>query len=383
MWRCKHSGDWSPCSGGVDAGAKGDSYCADGYRGPRCELCDGPAYTRYFDKLEARCHDCGNVTARSIAAMCCAVLLLLSVFGLNAATHERRGSAGCAAATLRCIQSVQRVWQTAGMRFKLKVLVGFYQCIAAVPSVYNVVPPLGLEEYTRWIHLFEMPSDLENMFIASACLGDYRKRIVLGVSWPIVLVLVFAVGFVGWEIFHVCRRRWNDTVGLRGAVVGGLQRVLPMTLSLTFLVVPSTSTRIFRAFLCEKIEFGDGLVRHYLKADLALRCDSQEYEAMRTTAFAFVAVWPAGIPFLYAVLLWKCRAALRTHVPTPLTRATAFLWSDYTVYWWEPLEMCRKLVLTGWVLVIQGEAELARVIVALLISIAFLTARVSLKPLRR
>jgi hypothetical protein len=35
------------------------------------------------------------------------------------------------------------------MRYKIKALLGFYQCVAAVPSVYNVQPPLGLEEYTR------------------------------------------------------------------------------------------------------------------------------------------------------------------------------------------------------------------------------------------
>jgi hypothetical protein len=54
---CKSDGSWTPCKGGANAGADGDGYCAQGYRGPRCELCDGPAYTRYFDKLEARCHD--------------------------------------------------------------------------------------------------------------------------------------------------------------------------------------------------------------------------------------------------------------------------------------------------------------------------------------
>ena len=35
------------------------------------------------------------------------------------------------------------------MRYKVKALVGFYQCIAAVPSVYNVQPPPGLEHLTQ------------------------------------------------------------------------------------------------------------------------------------------------------------------------------------------------------------------------------------------
>merc|ERR1712227_25674 len=72
-------------------------------------------------------------------------------------------------------------------------------------------------------------------------------------------------------------------------------------------------------------------------------------------------------------------------VPTRLTRATAFLSADYvpSAFWWEPLEMCRKLVLTGWVLLIPAEFEQMRVLVAILVSIAFLAFRLSFKPLRR
>ena len=51
--RCGQSGSWSPCHGGSSAGIDGDGYCAEGYRGPRCELCDGPAYSKFFDKLHA------------------------------------------------------------------------------------------------------------------------------------------------------------------------------------------------------------------------------------------------------------------------------------------------------------------------------------------
>eukprot|EP00966_Prymnesium_polylepis_P111626 2582190-Prymnesium_polylepis.1 len=61
-----------------------------------------------------------------------------------------------------------------------------------------------------------------------------------------------------------------------------------------------------------------------------------------------MAVWPVGIPLLYAVLLWASRDAIREHTPSSLSRATAFLWGDYSVFafWWEPIEMCRKLALT-------------------------------------
>eukprot|EP00966_Prymnesium_polylepis_P220457 5099410-Prymnesium_polylepis.1 len=127
-----------------------------------------------------------------------------------------------------------------------KALVGFCQCISAVPSVFHVVPPVGLEEYTRWIDLLELPADLENIFISSACFGEYRKRhpVVLVSSSPVVLTLVFAA-----ELLHgSCPPSPSSSCQARQQ---GSSR-------------PS-----------ESIEYGNGQTRRYLVADLALSCDAK------------------------------------------------------------------------------------------------------------
>ena len=45
--------------------------------------------------------------------------------------------------------------------------------------------------------------------------------------------------------------------------------------------------------------------------------------------------------------------------------------------------MCRKLALTGWVLLIPSEYEQARVLVAILVIFVFLALRFSVRPLKR
>eukprot|EP00966_Prymnesium_polylepis_P331731 7387302-Prymnesium_polylepis.1 len=82
IWRCKRSGSWSPCEGGSDAGGDGTGYCAAGYRGPRCELCDSA--TRYFDKLDVRCRDCGNIAVKAIAVLCSLAFLILAASASDA-----------------------------------------------------------------------------------------------------------------------------------------------------------------------------------------------------------------------------------------------------------------------------------------------------------
>eukprot|EP00966_Prymnesium_polylepis_P019123 440460-Prymnesium_polylepis.1 len=145
---------------------------------------------------------------------------------------------------------------------------------------------------------------------------------------------------------------------------------------------------IFKTFRCESIEYAPGDSRRYLAADVHLSCDSEEYATTRGIALVMVAVWPIGTPLLYALLLWISRDALLTRKPTQLSRAIAFLSDDcisavirtaavcscrrlsfvripvrtddamgYGTFWWEPLEMFRKLIVTGFVLVPPLELE--------------------------
>lgn len=173
----------------------------------------------------------------------------------------------------------------------------------------------------------------------------------------------------------------------------GLQRTLPLTLVITFALVPSTATLIFRTLLCDPYEYVEPLaiagqtpsIRRYLQGDLTVDCDSAEYQATRGLAFVFIAVWPIGCPALYMLLIWGSIGSHHTRSRRSLLRATAFLTEDYHkgAFWWEPVEMCRKLALVGWVLLIGEQSELARVLVALIVSISFLALHFAVKPTRR
>ena len=58
---------------------------------------------------------------------------------------------------------------------------------------------------------------------------------------------------------------WNSA-----AVLRGFQRILPQALVLTFVLIPSMATRIFRTFLCDAIELRADATRRYLQDDLTL-----------------------------------------------------------------------------------------------------------------
>ena len=74
------------------------------------------------------------------------------------------------------VASLRKLWYRAGMRSKLKAFCGLFQCLAAVPSVYNVSTPPGAEEYTKWMDLLEFPADLGvSIVVPAACFGSYNR----------------------------------------------------------------------------------------------------------------------------------------------------------------------------------------------------------------
>jgi hypothetical protein len=157
-------------------------------------------------------------------------------------------------------------------------------------------------------------------------------------------VLAATFGFVGYKYYRFRNKRKKQPalrdIGciIKASLRGGMEEVLPLILAVTFLLVPSTSTRIFKTFLCDRFAYDDsGQMRRFLHDDLRLSCDQYEYTLTRYTAQVALALWPIGVPVLYFLLLWASKDAILTGKSTKLSSATAFLWGDYqaSAWWWE------------------------------------------------
>jgi len=326
---CKSAGSWSPCVGGADAGSDGDSYCAPGYRGPRCEICNGTT-AQYFDRMDAGCHSCNEIMSRAQTSIVLGTMLLLMLVSavLVAAGRSSRYGARLKG-VVRLARYIRGGWKRAGMRYKVKALAGFWQCLAAVPSIFDMETPADLEHYKVWMNIIEFPVHLGlEVVVPGSCFGEYLNRLLLGALWPVAFVLLGFAMLVGWRLFRAHRNE-ELAFAVTASARAGLQEALPLTLVLTFIILPSTSSRIFRTFLCESYQYdAQGTIRRYLRADPMLRCDSDTYGSARTAAFGLVIMWPVGVPIFYFLLLWMSRDALRNRTPTPLSHATSFLSGD-------------------------------------------------------
>ena len=68
------------------------------------------------------------------------------------------------------------------------------------------------------------------------------------------------------------------------AAQAGLRRTLPLMLVVTFVLLPSTANRLFRAWHCERFELdsSEGTYLRYLHDDLSLDCDEVEHSLFTT-----------------------------------------------------------------------------------------------------
>jgi hypothetical protein len=127
------------------------------------------------------------------------------------------------------------------------------------------------------------------------------RRLAIVSSWPLFVLLTAYGACVGWEVVRECinRRLHVARPNYCAAAFRGVQRTLPLTLVLTFILVPSTATQIFKSFQCDGYEFDrSGATRRYVRDDPSLSCDSDKYQRTKLLASIMVTIWPLGVPAL-------------------------------------------------------------------------------------
>ena len=122
-----------------------------------------------------------------------------------------------------------------------------------------------------------------------------------------------------------------------------------------------------------------------MRLDASIECGTDEHGSVTELAFGLIALWPAGSLILFISLLVACYKPLQAKRPNALTRATTFLHREYkaTFYWWEAVELARKLVLTGFVLLIPEERAFVRLVVATLICSFYAVVLAVVRPFKR
>ena len=330
----------------------------------------------YFSSAEGRCVACPS-TARSagifVGFVIVIAVLAAAYAGLRRLPFSRR---------LR--RRAARIESAVGLQPKFKVVVSFYQ----VSSILGLVYGVRLDEhFTRWLDVLKLFSlDMFGVAIPGSCIGAMSTRLLVAGTWPYA-----AVAFVSLAIV-VAAAVLNNKQAFDRQLLG---RLLYWAIFIFYLVLPSVSRSIFSARLCESFRYDDATGQRisFLLADPSLTCDAgptwdDETSGLAPYFWAFFALWPVLVPLGFLALLLRVRKPVAAQRATPLSRATSFLWRDYSAsfLFWEVLDLVRKIFLTSMVLFIDqeyGSRKLLRTVVAAIVSALFLTTLALARPYRR
>ena len=251
-------------------------------------------------------------------------------------------------------------------------------------SIYDAHLP---DAYADWVEdtFGWMELDFLIRLLPPACVSSgYQVTLLLVALCPLVLIAGIATALVARRLVEATRGERATSV--RGAVVAGLLDSAPVALLITFFCVAGVSQTAFSVFLCVSYDYDSASfeTRSFLRADLSVSCDgSEEHAQIKLLGYIFIVLWPVGMLAMYAALLLRCGPRLRGSQPDDaLTRASSFLYRGYNIEWrwWEVVELLRRTVLVGFVLLIPTDQSYARIIAGLLVSILYLIALLSVQP---
>ena len=230
-----------------------------------------------------------------------------------------------------------------GLQPKFKIVVSFYQVCSTLGVVYGV--RLG-KHFTRWLDVLELFSlDLVDVAIPGSCIGTMDTRLLFAGLWPYAAVALVSLAIVAWAVLSRCLEGESPFPALRRAfdrkLLGSL---LYWAIFVFYLVLPSVSRSIVNAKLCESFGYDDATGQRisFLLADPSLTCNGgptwdDETSGLAPYFWAFFALWPVLVPLGFLALLFRVRKPVAAQRSTPLSRASSFLWRDYTAgfLFWE------------------------------------------------
>ncbi|GMI38151.1 hypothetical protein TeGR_g7086, partial [Tetraparma gracilis] len=286
-------------------GSDTSGYCAEGHTGAYCDVClDG--YSEVGTSLTGMtCVECtgGNKATVALGAVVLAALLIAPCvyFWLKRRKSEDvlEATVDDAKAALETKKQLEKKKKAAdafvnNVQTPFKILLSYAQIVSGFSFNFGIrFPPF-------YSSVMAAMSFANLDFISVAPMGclvstSYHHQLL---TYTILPLVAFAALLGLYKILGL-RRSSTTSNEFRDQVFNSF-------LLLTFLVLPTTSTKILNTFACD--EFDDGT--RWLRRDLGIDCDSATHKFFELYAMCMIIVYPVGIPAMYFVLLYKAKDLL-------------------------------------------------------------------------
>ncbi|XP_078350785.1 uncharacterized protein LOC144635566 [Oculina patagonica] len=335
----------------IDGSCKGglDSPCEKGYEGPLCAVCS----PGYYKQLQS-CSQCPSKKwIVGQLSVICAIFLILVVLLVWKSKRKAKKSGGT--------HLIDTFFS------KLKIAIGFYQVTHGLLEVFSYIKwPDSLEDFAKYSGILQMNllqiAPVHCLFpgIHMDAFGELCLIMAINAS------LMGASGIVyGFRKVMILRNRSledEEKSNKISEIKELLYRNLFFFLYVSYLSTCSKTASVM-PFACHKLcrDKEEELCNEYLKGDYHVQCQGEKYRHWLIVAYIST-VYILALPVASFIALWREQRVILT---TPggdagsspeLITGLCFLFENYKPrsWYWELVEMSRKVVLTS-VLILVGQ----------------------------
>ena len=275
-------------------------------------------------------------------------------------------------------------WETAfsvknGLMEKLKILITHFQISMSFPESFDIQWPDWHIDFSafsflkvEFMQLMQFECLYRLRFYDSLFFTVVSAAVVL-LTIPVVATICLSMQSIRWKLGG--REKTPSAMRARSQFV---DRMWNIFLFLCFFLFPPVSTTLWKTLRCIELEPG----RWALWADLSVSCYDSEYYGWMIFALAGIAVFTLGIPIFFILILLRNHRRLVLQTPHCKARY-GFLYQKYSdkAWYWEIVEMIRKVVFTSVVMFFAGGTS-SQIVIAMAISFACLMLHMRVRAYR-
>jgi hypothetical protein len=308
------------CVGGV---GNGDDLCADGHRGPLCEVCvKSPAHYGGRGKPCDPCSEAGDVriTLGLVLGSLFVALLVATIASIRCrslvtgfltekfAGEDIQSQGAAHFEEARKPSWVSRCSQIGeSISVKLKILISLWQVISELGDSYEIRFPPLYQKAVVWFNSLSLPISVTPFACVFPSLDTYLFDFILITGMPIAIVVFLMLSSTGLNAYT----RRQQAKGVTPEISVFLSELASnLSFFVTFLVFPACSTTSCQFFAEIQFDFPGEDGSAVMRADPSVETSGAAYAAVRTYAFFMILVYPLGIPFMFFCTLMRSRHAL-------------------------------------------------------------------------
>ena len=256
-----------------------------------------------------------------------------------------------------------------GNLMKLKLFLGFAQCVSFFPITFSTIPfSVSFRGLSRFLDLVSF--DFFSVLAGSACqfvTGFLKELEFSAVVLPIIMVITVAS-----YVVIMCTRTDKSKFTKESAST----RLVSLLFMVMYTLYTSVSTKLFRLFKCREIQS-----QWYLTADYNVVCSGNDYTAHVALAIGGICFCTLGIPIVILTVLTRNRKYLHSstcpedelYKHVLVKKKYGSIYDDYTKdnYFFDLLDLGRRLLLTG-ALIMVGEQSNTQIFLGALLCVLWL-----------